>query len=217
MTDPAIPTDLPDLPDPFASPDAVASAADAATVARLRARLGEAAAASGDLDVALRTVDSPVGTLLIAATPAGLVRVAFASEDHDAVLEWLAATVSPRLLTAPGVADARTGGAARQLDEYFAGTRRAFAVPLDRQLSRGFRLQVLQHLDALAFGATETYRDVANALGNPGAVRAVGSACATNPIPIVVPCHRILRTDGSLGGYLGGLDAKRALLALEAA
>jgi methylated-DNA-[protein]-cysteine S-methyltransferase len=179
----------------------------------LRQRLADAAAREGLLDVAYRTVDSPVGSLLLAATPRGLVRVAFASEGHDAVLQRLAERVSPRVLEAP----ARLDDVARELDEYFAGRRRTFAVPLDLSLSSGFRRTVLGHLPDMAFGSTETYTQVASAVGNPRAVRAVGSACATNPLPVVVPCHRVLRSDGSLGGYLGGLDAKRALLELESA
>lgn len=179
----------------------------------LHARLAAAAADQGLLDVAYRTIDSPIGALLLAATPRGLVRVAFASEGHDVVLQLLADRVSPRVLQAP----ARLDAIARELDEYFAGRRRSFDVPLDLALSTGFRREVLHHLHRIAFGRTETYTEVAAAVGNPRAVRAVGSACATNPLPVVVPCHRVLRSDGSLGGYLGGLDAKRALLALEAA
>ncbi|HET8615537.1 MAG TPA: methylated-DNA--[protein]-cysteine S-methyltransferase [Actinomycetales bacterium] len=179
----------------------------------LHANLAEAAAREGLLDVAYRTVDSPVGSLLLAATERGLVRVAFASEGHDAVLQRLAERVSPRVLEAP----ARLDDVARELDEYFAGRRRSFDVALDLSLSTGFRRIVLHHLPEIQFGRTETYTQVASAVGSPRAVRAVGSACATNPLPVVVPCHRVLRSDGSLGGYLGGLDAKRALLALESA
>lgn len=182
-------------------------------IARLHTRLVADAEAEGLLDVAYRTVDSPVGTLLLAATPVGLVRVAFANEGHDAVLALLAAKVSPRVLRAP----ARLDAAARQLEEYFAGTRRAFDVPLDMRLSHGFRRAVLDHLPAIAYGRTESYAQVAAAAGSPKAVRAVGTACATNPLPVVVPCHRVVRSDGSFGGYLGGPDAKRTLLTLEAA
>ncbi|MHA6695051.1 methylated-DNA--[protein]-cysteine S-methyltransferase [Homoserinimonas sp. A520] len=163
------------------------------------------------LDVAYTTVDSPVGSLLLAATPAGLVRVAFEREDHDLVLESLAGRVSPRILKSAGRLDA----AARQLDEYFAGRRTDFDLALDYRLSSGFRQLVQQYLPHIGYGHTQSYREVAEFVGNPKAVRAVGSACATNPLPVVVPCHRVLRTDGTLGGYIGGLEAKSALLSLE--
>lgn len=183
-------------------------------LAALHARLVDAANADGVLDIAYRIVDSPVGPLLLAATAVGLVRVAYANEDHDAVLQTLADRVSPRLLHDVGRLDA----VARQLEEYFAGQRHTFDVPLDWRLSGGFRGTVLHHLAAdLGYGQTASYGTVARLAGNPKAVRAVGTACATNPLPVVVPCHRVVRSDGSLGGYLGGLDAKRALLALEAA
>ena len=141
------------------------------------------------------------------------MRLAFAREDHDAVLARLADSVSPRVLRAP----ARLDAAARELDEYFAGRRRQFSLPLDFQLSRGFRLAVLTHLREIAYGTTESYAVVAAAAGSPAAVRAVGTACATNPLPVLVPCHRVVRSDGSIGQYVGGPGAKQALLALEAA
>jgi methylated-DNA-[protein]-cysteine S-methyltransferase len=178
-------------------------------VARLAARAGD----NDLLDVAYRTVESPLGSLLLASTPRGLVRLAYAREDHDAVLAQLADSVSPRVLRAP----ARLDAAARELDEYFAGRRRQFSLPLDFQLSRGFRLAVLTHLREIAYGTTESYAVVAAAAGSPAAVRAVGTACATNPLPVVVPCHRVVRSDGSIGQYVGGPGAKQALLALEAA
>ncbi len=184
-----------------------------ADLARLHERLERAAAADGLLDIAYRVVDSPIGPLLLAATEHGLLRVAFGVEGHDGVLATLAARVSPRILRSP----ARTDEAARQLEEYFAGRRRSFDVPLDRRLSHGFRRSVQEHLTEIAYGSTESYTEVAVATGNPRAVRAVGSACSTNPLPVVVPCHRVLRSDGSLGGYVGGLEAKHALLAMEAA
>jgi methylated-DNA-[protein]-cysteine S-methyltransferase len=184
-----------------------------ADLPRLHERLERAAAADGLLDIAYRVVDSPIGPLLLAATEHGLLRVAFGVEGHDEVLATLAARVSPRILRSP----ARTDDAARQLEEYFAGRRRSFDVPLDRRLSHGFRRSVQEHLTEIAYGSTESYAEVAVATGNPRAVRAVGSACSTNPLPVVVPCHRVLRSDGSLGGYVGGLEAKHALLALEAA
>lgn len=186
---------------------------DAATMARLHARLADAATGAGVLDVAYRTVDSPIGPLLLAATEAGLVRVAFSTEGEDEVLDALAARVSPRILRAPG----RLDRAARELDEYFAGRRRTFDLPVDLQLAHGFRRAVLDHLRSIAFGTTESYAEVAAAAGSPRAVRAVGTACALNPVPLVVPCHRVVRRDGTPGQYRGGEAVKRTLLALEAA
>lgn len=180
---------------------------------RLHGRLVSAASHAGLLDVAYRVVDSPVGSLLLAATDQGLVRVGFANEGHDAVLQSLADRISPRVLAAPS----RLEDAARQLEEYFTGRRRSFELAIDWQLSSGFRHTVLTRLPGIGYGAWVTYKDLAEQAGNPKAVRAVGSACATNPLPVVIPCHRVLRSDGSLGGYLGGLEAKRALLDLEAA
>jgi len=184
---------------------------DDATLSRLHTGLAERAARAGLLDVAYRTIDSPVGSLLLAATPRGLVRVAYSSENHDAILARLAAQVSARVLHAP----ARLDAAARELDEYFAGRRRTFDLPLDFQLSHGFRRAVLTHLRDIAYGDTESYAVVAAAAGRSAAVRAVGTACATNPLPVVVPCHRVIRSDGTLGGYVGGAAAKQTLLALE--
>jgi methylated-DNA-[protein]-cysteine S-methyltransferase len=178
---------------------------------RLRARLATAAAERGLLDVAYRTLDSPLGALLLAATPEGLVTVAYAVQDHEAVLAGLAARISPRVVRAGGRLDAP----ARQLDEYFAGRRRAFDVPLDLQLARGFRRTVLEHLREVGYGSTTSYAGLAAAAGSPAAVRAVGTACATNPLPVVLPCHRVVRSDGSPGRYVGGDAAKAALLALE--
>ncbi|MFJ9780015.1 methylated-DNA--[protein]-cysteine S-methyltransferase [Amycolatopsis sp. NPDC101161] len=176
-------------------------------------RLNAEAEREGLLDVAYRTFDSPVGSLLLAATKEGLVKVAFDRQDHDAVLEALAAAISPRVLLAP----ARLDAAARQLDEYFTGNRRSFDLPLDFRLARGFRLSVLEHLPEIDYGHTESYAEVAAAAGSPKAVRAVGTACALNPLPVVVPCHRVVRSDGSYGQYAGGEEAKRTLLTLEAA
>jgi methylated-DNA-[protein]-cysteine S-methyltransferase len=194
------------------SPDYFASPSDASTLSRLRERLALAAEAEGLLDVAYMTVDSPVGTLLLAATPKGLVRVAYAVEDHDRVLETLTRQVSPRVLRAPK----RLDMAARELDEYFGKKRRVFDLPLDLSLSRGFRQLVQRHLPEIGYGQTRTYGQVAQLVGSPRAVRAVGTACATNPLPVVVPCHRVLRADGTSGGYVGGPAAKIALLRLEA-
>lgn len=180
----------------------------------LRGRLAAAAEAEGILDVAYRTVDTPVGPLLLAATEQGLVRVAYPNQGHDAALQALADRISPRVLHAP----ARLDPVARQLDDYFAGRRRRFDVPLDWRLSTGFRSTVLHHLATdVDYGRTASYAALAALAGNPRAVRAVGTACATNPLPVVVPCHRVVRSDGAIGNYAGGVEAKRTLLDLEAA
>ncbi|MET8338117.1 methylated-DNA--[protein]-cysteine S-methyltransferase [Streptosporangium canum] len=186
--------------------------ADHATQARLHARLAAAAERAGILDVAYRTLDTPVGPLLLAATEHGLVRVAYASQDHDKVLDRLAETVSSRLLRAPS----RLDDAARQLEEYFTGRRSLFDLPLDLRLAHGFRREVLSHLRDIGYGTTASYAAVATAAGSPRAVRAVGTACATNPLPVVVPCHRVIRSDGTIGHYVGGAEAKKTLLTLEA-
>ena len=193
--------------------DLFATPHDAATLARLHRELEQAAEREGLLDVAYRTVDSPVGTLLLAATPRGLVRVAYDVEGHDRVLETLASQLSSRVLRAPGRLDA----AARELEEYFGGQRRSFGLPLDTSLSTGFRRLVQQYLPSIGYGQTRSYGQVAELVGNPRAARAVGTACATNPLPVVVPCHRVLRNDGTPGGYVGGAAAKTTLLSLEAA
>jgi methylated-DNA-[protein]-cysteine S-methyltransferase len=184
-----------------------------ADLAALQARLAEGAEAASVLDVAYRTLDTPVGTLLLAATEDGLVRVAYAAEGHDQVLENLAARVSPRILKAPR----RLDSAARELGEYFAGQRRRFDLPLDYRLATGFRRKVVTYLPGIGYGHTASYAAVAAAVGSPRAFRAVGTACATNPLPLIVPCHRVIRSDGEPGSYLGGPDAKRLLLELEAA
>jgi methylated-DNA-[protein]-cysteine S-methyltransferase len=181
------------------------------SVTRLHDQLVAAAEAGRLLDVAYRTVDSPVGTLLLAATEQGLVRVAYEIENHDQVLQVLSERVSPRILRSPR----RLDQVARQLAEYFAGERRDFVLPLDFRLAHGFRREVLARLLMIAYGSTESYSKVAAATGHPRAVRAVGTACATNPMPVIVPCHRVLRSDGTLGGYIGGLQTKAALLSLE--
>ncbi len=199
---------VPTLSDPLFEPFTVD---DQAMLAALRSRLAETADANGVLDVAYRTLDSPVGSLLLAATEAGVVRVAFAVQDHDAALQQLADRISPRVLFAPR----RLDPVAHELTEYFDGKRRAFDVPVDLRLVTGFRSDVLRHLPEIGYGATQSYTEVAVAAGSPRAVRAVGSACAANPVPVIVPCHRVLRSDGSLGGYAGGLAAKQLLLDLE--
>jgi methylated-DNA-[protein]-cysteine S-methyltransferase len=183
------------------------------TANRLHDRLADLADREQTLDVSYRTLDTPIGLLVLAATRSGLVRVGFEREGVDHILSTLAARVSPRILASAK----RLDPVATQLDEYFDGRRQTFEVALDFRLSHGFRRTVLDHLAEIGFGRTESYAQVAAATGRPTAVRAVGSACATNPLPIVVPCHRVLRSDGTLGGYLGGLEVKASLLRLEAA
>ena len=183
------------------------------TLARLHQRLERDADIGELLDVAYRTIDTPVGPLLLAATTAGLVRVAYDIEDHEAVLAELADRISPRLLRAP----ARLDSATRQIDEYFAKRRKAFEVTVDLRLAEGFRRNVIEHLRAIGYGHRESYAAVAAAIGSPRAVRAVGTACAHNPLPVVIPCHRVVRSDGSTGQYVGGPRAKSTLLDLEAA
>ncbi|MDP9330938.1 MAG: methylated-DNA--[protein]-cysteine S-methyltransferase [Actinomycetota bacterium] len=177
------------------------------------ARLADLAAADHLLDVAIATVGSPVGDLLVAVTPKGLVRVAFQDEDRDVVLEDLAVRVSPRILTSAGATDE----VRRELEEYFSRERLRFDVAVDRRLMGEFAKKVLGATARVPFGQTSTYRDIAARVGTPRAARAVGNALGSNPVPIVVPCHRVLRTGGGLGGYGGGVDRKELLLRLEGA
>jgi methylated-DNA-[protein]-cysteine S-methyltransferase len=170
------------------------------------------AQAEGLVDVAYAETDSPVGRLLLARTERGLARVTFVPEGSDDALHDLAERISPRVLEAPAQLD----DARRELDEYFEGRRRDFDLPLDWSLTTSeFRRRVLERTAGIPYGETLTYRDVAAAAGNERAVRAAGTALGSNPIAIVVPCHRVLRTGGNLGGYGGGLDRKRFLLDLE--
>jgi methylated-DNA-[protein]-cysteine S-methyltransferase len=174
--------------------------------------LARAAAAAGLLDVAYATFDSPVGTLLLAATPTGLVRVAYLDAgDEDAVLEDLAARVSPRVLAAPRTLDEPR----RELDEYFAGRRSTFAVALDWQLTGGFGRRVLQATARIPYGSVSTYKEVAEQAGSPRGSRAAGNALGANPLPIIVPCHRVVYSGGGIGGYTGGVGRKRVLLGVE--
>jgi methylated-DNA-[protein]-cysteine S-methyltransferase len=176
-------------------------------------RLADRAAEEGLLDVAYASADSPFGPLLLATTPRGLVKVSFPIFDNDEALQDLAAQISPRVLEAP----ARLDEVRRQLDRYFEGRLREFDLPLDWQLSKGFRRRALRAIDRIPFGKTRSYTEIARSAGNERAVRAAGTACGANPIPIVVPCHRVLRSGGALGGYGGGLPMKEALLELEGA
>ena len=175
--------------------------------------IAPAAAAAGLLDIAYATFDSPVGRLLLATTPRGLVRLAYldAEDQEDAALERLAAKLSPRILAAP----ARLDEPRRELDEYFAGGRDTFDVPIDWSLTSGFGRRVLQATARIPFGSSSTYQRVAAQAGSPRGYRAAGNALGANPIPIIVPCHRVLHSTGGLGGYTGGLERKRLLLGIE--
>lgn len=188
----------------------------AARLGRLTDALVGAAEREGLLDVAWRDLDSAVGPLRVFATTAGVVRVAFTGpglEDADGVNDELAAGVSPRVLHAPG----RLDPFARELESYLGGRLRDFTVPVDLRLAGGFRRTVLDAMRAVGYGSTVSYGTLAARAGSPRAARAVGTACALNPVPLVVPCHRIVRGDGTLGRYRGGAEVKVRLLALEAA
>lgn len=176
-----------------------------------RAALAAQAEAEGLVELTYQVVATAIGDLLLAATADGLVRVAFAVEDFDAVLDDLATRVGPRILEAP----ARTGAAADQIGEYLAGQRHEFELDLDLRLACGFRREVVAQLPRVAYASTASYRDVAALVGRPGAHRAVGGACSHNPLPIVLPCHRVVRSDGTIGAYLGGSALKSRLLELE--
>lgn len=182
------------------------TATDAA-IDRFKARAAE----ENLLDVTYTTADSPFGPLLLAQTRRGLVRIGLPNQDADELLVDLAERVSPRVLEAPAELDE----ARRELDLYFRGRLDRFDLPLDWQLSGGFRRRVLRAIDRIPYGQTRSYTEMARSAGNERAVRAAGTACGSNPIPLVVPCHRVLRTGGALGGYGGGLPMKRALLELE--
>jgi methylated-DNA-[protein]-cysteine S-methyltransferase len=171
------------------------------------------AAEAGLADVAYTMVDSPFGPLLVAATKRGLVRLAYPHEDVDEALEELARAVSPRVLEAPG----RMDEIRRELDQYFRGDRQSFEVPVDFRLTRGFTQKILRITARIPFGSLLTYGQVATKAGSPRAYRAAGNALGSNPIPIVVPCHRVVHADGGLGGYTGGIERKQFLLRLEGA
>ncbi len=176
--------------------------------------IAERAEDEGLLDVAYTSVDSPLGSLTVAATPRGLVRVSYDEfRERDRTLEELAERVSPRVLELP----AKLDPIRRELDEYFDGRRTAFDVPVDWALTRGFAREVLRATAGIGFGDTGTYSSVAAEAGSPRAVRAAGNALGSNPMPVVVPCHRVLRTGGALGGYTGGVERKEFLLRLEGA
>jgi methylated-DNA-[protein]-cysteine S-methyltransferase len=176
-------------------------------------RATDRAHAEGLVDVAYASLDSPLGPLVAAVTPRGLVRLAY--EDFnggvDRVVEHLALRVSPRIVERAAALDPLR----RELEEYFAGRRRDFDLPLDWSLTTGFTRRVLEATAAIPFGQVSTYRGVAAAAGSERATRAAGNALGSNPIPIVVPCHRVLRSGGGLGGYTGGVEKKERLLAIE--
>ncbi len=178
---------------------------------RLRATLARRAADNGLLDVAHGTYDSPLGPLTVMVTSRGLVRLSYSHEAVDEQLAELAALVSPRIMAAPE----RTDEVRRQLEDYFAGNRRRFDVRIDWRLVRGFAGAVLRATAQIRFGAVSSYREIAMEAGSPNAYRAAGNALGSNPIPIVVPCHRVLHAGGGLGGYTGGIERKRFLLRLE--
>jgi methylated-DNA-[protein]-cysteine S-methyltransferase len=174
-------------------------------------RLAQRADDAGLLDVAYATAETPLGDVLVAATRHGLVRVGLPNQDPDAVLEELSGAVSPRILEHP----ARLDEARRELEQYFTGRRKTFDLPVDWTLSRGFRRRVLRQLAGIPYGETRTYAEIAARAGNPRAHRAAGSACGANPVPLVVPCHRVVRTGGQIGNYGGGPEMKEYLLRLE--
>lgn len=178
---------------------------------RAAANLAEAAEREGLLDVGYGFADSPFGRLMVAVTPRGLVRLDYPDRDIDASLLELAAQLSPRILEAPQATDQ----VRRELDEYFAGKRRSFTVEVDLSTIAGFRRRVLELTARIPYGSVATYREVATGAGSPRGMRAAGNALGSNPVPIVVPCHRVLRSGGALGGYTGGLDRKVTLLRLE--
>lgn len=180
---------------------------------RFRGTLAGRAAANGLLDVAYGTFDSPLGPLTVFVTPQGLVRLSYPGEGLAVQVDELAERVSPRILGSPE----RTDAVRRQLDEYFEGKRSTFDVPIDWRLVSGFARDVLRVTAAIPFGSISTYGEVAARAGSPRAYRAAGNALGSNPIPIVVPCHRVVHAGGGLGGYTGGLDRKRHLLRLEGA
>lgn len=182
-------------------------------IERLREAVGQAGIAAGELEIAYDELESPFGDLLGARTDRGLVLLSYPKDSPERILERLASEVSPRILRLPR----RLEPVRRQLGEYFEGGRRDFELEIDWRLTKGFVCEVLRRTHEIPFGRTVTYREIAARAGSPRAYRAAGSALGANPIPIVVPCHRVLRTGGALGGYGGGLDVKRRLLELEGA
>lgn len=169
-------------------------------------------AAAGLIDVAYTVEDSPLGPLLLAGTSRGLLRVAYLSAGHDAVLADIATRISPRVIAAPAQLDEIR----RQLEEYFAGRRREFTLALDHALMRpGFFARVLGATAQIPYGSISSYQRVAAAAGSPRGFRTAGTALGANPLPVIIPCHRVLASGGALGGYTGGTERKAALLRIE--
>ena len=192
--------------------DLKTSAAEAFT--RDPPALDVAALQAGLLDVAYTFADSPLGELLVASTPRGLVRISYLDpgDDGERVLEEMSEKLSPRVLRAP------LDGPRRELDEFFTGARRGFDLPLDMSLvAPGFQRRVLSATARIPFGDARSYKQIATAAGSPNAFRAAGTALGHNPLPIVIPCHRVRHAGGGIGGYTGGLERKKMLLAIEAA
>jgi len=187
------------------------AAGDDGRARELADRVAAGAAGRGLLDVAVGEVDSPIGRLLVAVTPRGLARVAFEDEDRDRVLAELASRLSPRILESAAVTD----DARRELEEFFDGERTRFGVKVDRRLIHGIARDVLRATSRIPYGELSTYGGVAREIGRPTAARAVGRALGSNPIPVVIPCHRVIGAGGALTGYAGGLERKVALLELE--
>lgn len=185
---------------------------DAARLEEIRGAIGDEAERRALIDVSIARLDSPFGQLLVGATGEGLVKLSLPEQDDDEFAAMLTARIGPRLVERP----ARFEQLVRELDEYFEGGRREFAFPIDWRLSSGFGLEVLRFANSIPYGQTRTYSEVAEGVGRPKANRAAGSALGANPIPLIVPCHRVLRVGGALGGYAGGLPMKQALLELEA-
>lgn len=180
-----------------------------AAAARLAARIAQ----EGLADISYATVDSPIGPLRAALSRRGLVRLAFAEESEESMLEELSRRLSPRIVLAPAKLDELR----RELDEYFEGRRSRFELALDWALIGPFARRVLRRTAAIPYGAHSSYGEIAAEAGSPRGARAAGNALGSNPIPIVIPCHRVLHAGGGLGGYGGGLDRKRFLLELEGA
>lgn len=187
------------------------SAATARAAATAAQRFGDATADEGLVDVAVAAMDSPIGELTVAVTPRGLVAISFEGEDHDAMFDRWARELSPRVLKTAGPTDE----ARRELEQYFEGTRERFETPIDRRLIGPFAWDVLKATRRVGFGHLATYGQIATRIDRPKAARAVGRALGSNPIPIVIPCHRIVGAGGTLTGYAGGLPRKEALLRLE--
>jgi methylated-DNA-[protein]-cysteine S-methyltransferase len=189
-----------------------APAASEADAAKAAARLSRRADDDGLVEVAYTTFDAPIGTMLVATTPRGLLRVGLPTETLDRVLERIAADISPLVLELPR----RTDDARRELEQYFDGRRREFDLPLDWRLAHGgFTRRLLRHLDRVPYGEVITYSEAAKRAGSPRAHRAAGNALGSNPIPVVVPCHRVIRAGNILGNYGGGPELKRYLLEHE--